>query len=60
MMTDNDLSDAPSIDKAVAEMVADYKAGSRFSDNDIRATARRYGVNACDLYEAFNAAITGA
>ena len=45
------------IENAVAEMVADYKCGARFTDNDIRATAKRHGVDACDLYAAFNAAI---
>lgn len=45
------------LENAVAEMIADYKAGSRFTDNDIRETAKRHGVDACDLYAAFNAAI---
>lgn len=32
----------------------------RFSDNEIRQTARRHSVDACDLYAAFNAAIAAA
>jgi hypothetical protein len=32
----------------------------RFSDKEIRATASRHGVDACDLYAAFNAAIAAA
>lgn len=55
-----------SLEKALAHMIADYKflasecpadLTRRFSDQEIRATARRYGVDACDLYEAFNAAV---
>ena len=52
-----------SLEKALAHMIADYKflvsedMTRRFSDQEIRATARRYGVDACDLYEAFNAAV---
>lgn len=59
-----------SLQKALAELIVDYKflvgecspaeLARRFSDNNIRATARWYGVDACDLYEAFNAAIAAA
>jgi len=48
------------IAKAVAEMVGDYKAGARFTDGDIRATAKRFNVDACALYAAFNDAIRAA
>lgn len=50
----------PGINKAVDEMIADYKSGSRFTDQDIRATAKRHGVDACELYALFNAAIAKA
>jgi hypothetical protein len=57
-----------SFEKALAELIDNYKfminecpeEPARPSDNSIRATARWYGVNACDLYEAFNAAIAAA
>lgn len=39
--------------KALREMVTDQKAGARFTDNDIRATAKRHGCDACSLYAAF-------
>jgi len=53
------------LEKALAELIANYKflvsecpeELAYPSDNSIRATARWYGVDACDLYEAFNAAI---
>lgn len=44
------------LQQAFDEMVADYKAGARFTDNDIRATARRYNVEATDLYAMLVAA----
>lgn len=47
--------DNKALQQAFDEMVADYKAGSRFTDNDIRATARRYGVEATELYVKFEA-----
>ena len=55
-----------SIEKALAELIVDYKflasecpadLARRFSDQEIRAKARWHGVDACDLYEAFNAAV---
>lgn len=46
------------LEKALREMVADYK--SNFpeerripTDNEIRATAKRHGCDACSLYAAF-------
>lgn len=44
--------------KALREMVADYKANfpeeRRIpTDNEIRATAKRHGCDACSLYAAF-------
>jgi hypothetical protein len=57
-----------SFEKALAQLIGNYKflvvespgEPARPSDNSIRATARWYGVDACDLYEAFNAAIAAA
>lgn len=45
---------------ALNEMLADYKAGARLTDNEIRATAKWYGVDACELYAQFDAAIAAA
>ena len=60
-----DTNATESLQKALAELIANYKfminecpgEPARPSDNSIRATARWYGVDACDLYEAFNAAV---